>query len=162
MGLFLLFIFKNLLTILVAPWVFFSACNQDRGPSRGQDLNFTSSEEELKYKLFFVLLLKKKNFTYIFPLSISFLSQCFFLVFSLQTGRPSGSGSDLSGSVLVGNEPATPSQSALGAPMMPQPSRISTEPTSGPAPSVSSKVRLRKSVHFFTIGITSQYVLMLI
>ncbi|KAM9450080.1 dynactin subunit 1a isoform 2-T2 [Clarias gariepinus] len=58
---------------------------------------------------------------------------------SKQTGRPSSTASDLSGSVLVENEPATPSQSALGAPMMPQPSRTPSEPPSVPAPSLSSK-----------------------
>ncbi|XP_026801111.1 dynactin subunit 1a isoform X1 [Pangasianodon hypophthalmus] len=57
----------------------------------------------------------------------------------IMTGRPSGGGSDLSGSVLVENEPATPSQSALGAPMMPQPSRTTSDAPSSPAPSISSK-----------------------
>lgn len=56
-----------------------------------------------------------------------------------QPSRPSNAGSDLSGSVLLENEPATPSQSALGAPMMPQPSRTTSEAPSGPAPSISSK-----------------------
>ncbi|KAK3523426.1 hypothetical protein QTP86_032731 [Hemibagrus guttatus] len=57
----------------------------------------------------------------------------------VMSGRPSAAGSNLSGSVLVESEPATPSQSALGAPMMPQPSRTSNEPPSSPAPSISSK-----------------------
>lgn len=56
-----------------------------------------------------------------------------------QPSRPSSAGSDLSGSVLLENEPATPSQSALGAPMMPQPSRTTSEAPSSPAPSISSK-----------------------
>lgn len=60
----------------------------------------------------------------------------------LQPSRPSSAGSDLSGSVLLENEPATPSQSALGAPMMPQPSRTTSEAPSSPAPSISSKVRM--------------------
>ncbi|KAI5607351.1 dynactin 1a, partial [Silurus asotus] len=46
---------------------------------------------------------------------------------------------NLSGSVLVENEPATPSQSALGAPMMPQPSRATSETPSSTAVSISSK-----------------------
>ncbi|XP_017316764.1 dynactin subunit 1a isoform X1 [Ictalurus punctatus] len=58
---------------------------------------------------------------------------------STKPSRPSSAGSDLSGSVLLENEPATPSQSALGAPMMPQPSRTTSEAPSSPAPSISSK-----------------------
>ncbi|XP_060720180.1 dynactin subunit 1a isoform X2 [Tachysurus vachellii] len=58
---------------------------------------------------------------------------------SAKPGRPSVAGSDLSGSVLVESDQAAPSQTALGAPMMPQPSRTSSEPPSGPAPSISSK-----------------------
>lgn len=89
----------------------------------------------------------KRQHKHIFTLSI-FIARpphaSFLFPSSLQTGRPSGSGTDLSGSVLVENEPATPSQSALGAPMMPQPSRTPNEPPSGPAPSISSKVRLGK------------------
>ncbi|XP_027013797.2 dynactin subunit 1a isoform X3 [Tachysurus fulvidraco] len=58
---------------------------------------------------------------------------------SAKTGRPSVAGSDLSGSVLVESDQAAPSQTALGAPMMPQPSRTSSELPSSPAPSISSK-----------------------